>query len=140
MWLFPGTRYYQRDCPYGNPKPHGLRTRRTYWSRKYKRGEDRQDYRNGYKSRTLYTHVGSLVLRVPQTREGQFYPSIMERYQRVEKALVLTLAEAYLQGVSTRKMKRVTEEFMGKEFSHTSISRFADRLEAELDPCDAGTF
>ncbi len=107
---------------------------------KYKRGEERQDYRNGYKSRTLYTHVGSLVLRVPQTREGQFYPSIMERYQRVEKALVLTLAEAYLQGVSTRKMKRVTEEFMGKEFSHTSISRFADRLEAELDPCDAGTF
>ncbi|MDT8372731.1 MAG: transposase, partial [Bacteroidales bacterium] len=64
----------------------------------YERGEDRKGYRNGYKPRTLYTRVGSLVLRVPQTRDGQFYPSILERYQRSEKALVLALAEAYLQG------------------------------------------
>jgi len=99
----------------------------------YERGEDRLDYRNGYKSRTLYTRVGTLVLQVPQTRDGQFYPSILERYQRSEKALVLALAEAYLQGVSTRKMKKVTEELMGKEFSHTSISRFTSKLDAELD-------
>ena len=101
---------------------------------KYRRGEERRDYRNGYKSRTLYTRVGPLVLQVPQTRDGQFYPSILERYQRSEKALVLALAEAYLQGVSTRKMKKITEELMGKEFLHTSISRFAVRLDAELDP------
>ncbi|MEZ5070824.1 MAG: IS256 family transposase [Bacteroidales bacterium] len=99
----------------------------------YERGEDRRDYRNGYKSRTLLTRVGSLVLRVPQTRDGQFYPSIFERYQRSEKALVLALAEAYLQGVSTRKMKMITEVLMGKEFSHTSISRFTTNLDAELD-------
>jgi putative transposase len=99
----------------------------------YERSEERRTQRNGYKSRTLYTRVGPLILQVPQTRDGQFYPSILERYQRSEKALVLALAEAYLQGVSTRKMRLVTEELMGKEFSHTSISRFASTLDAELD-------
>jgi putative transposase len=77
--------------------------------------------------------VGTLVLQVPQTRDGAFYPSILERYQRSEKALVLALAEAYLQGVSTRKMKMVTEQLMGKEFSSASISRFSATLDAELD-------
>jgi transposase-like protein len=99
----------------------------------YERGEDRRSQRNGYKSRMLYTRVGTLVLQVPQTRDGQFYPSILERYQRSEKALVLALAEAYLQGVSTRKMKLVTEQLMGKEFSSASISRFSAQLDAELD-------
>ena len=99
----------------------------------YERGDERRSQRNRYKSRTLYTRVGTLILQVPQTRDGQFYPSILERYQRSEKALVLALAEAYLQGVSTRKMKMITEELMGKEFSSTSISRFAANLDAELD-------
>jgi len=99
----------------------------------YERGEERRSQRNGYKSRTLYTRVGTLVLQVPQTRDGQFYPSILERYQRSEKALVMALAEAYLQGVSTRKMKLVTEQLMGKEFSSASISRFSAQLDAELD-------
>jgi putative transposase len=99
----------------------------------YERGEERRSQRNGYKSRTLYSRVGTLVLQVPQTRDGQFYPSILERYQRSEKALVLALTEAYLQGVSTRKMKLVTEKLMGKEFSSASISRFSVQLDAELD-------
>jgi putative transposase len=99
----------------------------------YERGEERRSQRNGFKSRTLYTRVGPLILQVPQTRDGQFYPSVLERYQRSEKALVLALAEAYLQGVSTRKMKRVTEELMGKEFSSATISQFAMKLDAELD-------
>ena len=99
----------------------------------YERGDERRSQRNGYKSRTLYTRVGTLVLQVPQTRDGAFYPSILERYQRSEKALVLALAEAYLQGVSTRKMKLITEQLMGKEFSSASISRFSAKLDAELD-------
>ncbi|MBA7511129.1 hypothetical protein ES705_03120 [subsurface metagenome] len=72
-------------------------------------------------------------MRVPQTRDGQFYPVILERYQRSEKALVLALAEAYIQGVSTRNMKMITEQLMGREFSSMSISRFASQLDAELD-------
>ena len=86
----------------------------------YERGEGRRSQRNGYKTRQLYTRVGGLVLRVPQTRDGEFYPAILERYQRSEKALVLSLAEAYIQGVSTRKMKMITEQLMGKKFSSTT--------------------
>lgn len=99
----------------------------------YERGEQRRSQRNGYKSRQLYTRVGTLVLRVPQTRDGKFYPALLERYQRSEKALVLALAEAYIQGVSTRKMKMITEQLMGREFSSGSISRFSATLDAELD-------
>ena len=99
----------------------------------YERGQERRSQRNGYKSRQLYTRVGTLNLRVPQTRDGEFYPALLERYQRSEKALVLALAEAYVQGVSTRKMKAITEQLMGHEFSSTSISRFSARLDAELD-------
>ena len=99
----------------------------------YVRGEERRSHRNGYKPRQLYTRVGTLALQVPQTRDGQFYPAILERYQRSEKALVLALAEAYIQGVSTRKMKMITEQLMGREFSSMAISRFSATLDAELD-------
>ena len=99
----------------------------------YERSDQRRTSRNGYKPRQLYTRVGTLKLRVPQTRDGEFYPSILQRYQRSEKALVAALAEAYVQGVSTRKMARVTEQLLGKEFSSTTISRFSSQLDAELE-------
>ncbi len=99
----------------------------------YERSEDRKTYRNGYKPRQLNTRVGSLNLMIPQTRDGEFYPSILERYQRSEKALVLALAEAYFQGVSTRKMKQITEELLGRDFSSATISRFAEQLDSKLD-------
>lgn len=100
---------------------------------RYERCPERQTTRNGYKPRRLYTRVGSLNLRVPQTRDGEFYPSILARYQRSEKALVAALSEAYVQGVSTRKMAKVTEQLLGKEFSASTISRFAGELDAELE-------
>ena len=100
---------------------------------RYERTDQRQTTRNGYKPRQLYTRVGTLHLRVPQTRDGEFYPSILARYQRSEKALVAALSEAYVQGVSTRKMAKITEELLGKEFSASTISRFSAELDAELD-------
>ena len=106
----------------------------------YERSNERTGYRNGYKPRQLYTRVGALNLLVPQTRDGDFYPSVLERYQRSEKALVIALAEAYIQGVSTRKMKKVTEELLGKEFSSATISRYASKLDAELDAWRTRTF
>jgi len=99
----------------------------------YERSDQRRTSRNGYKPRRLYTRVGTLHLRVPQTRDGEFYPSILQRYQRSEKALVAALAEAYVQGVSTRKMAKVTERLLGKEFSASTISRFSEQLDAELE-------
>src|SRR6187399_2803546 len=76
---------------------------------KGERAAGRQGYRSGYYGRTLVTRVGTLELRVPQDRAGRFSTELFERYQRSEKALVAALAEMYVQGVSTRKVKAVTE-------------------------------
>jgi len=84
---------------------------------------ERVGYRAGYYGRTLVTRVGKLELRVPQDRQGRFRTEVFERYQRSEKALVAALAEMYVQGVSTRKVKAVTEELCGHEFSASTISR-----------------
>ena len=84
---------------------------------------ERVGYRSGYYTRTLVTRVGKLELRVPQDRQGRFRTEVFERYQRSEKALVAALVEMYVQGVSTRKVKAVTEELCGHEFSASTISR-----------------
>jgi putative transposase len=99
---------------------------------KGERTADRQGYRSGYYERGLVTRVGKLELRVPQDRDGRFSTELFERYQRSEKALVAALAEMYVQGVSTRKVKAVTEELCGHSFSASSISRINKRLDAEL--------
>jgi len=77
--------------------------------------------------------VGKLELRVPQDRQGRFRTEVFERYQRSEKALVAALAEMYVQGVSTRKVKAVTEELCGHEFSASTISRINQGLDEELE-------
>jgi transposase-like protein len=76
----------------------------------YERTDARKGHRNGHKPRALRTRVGTLNLLVPQDREGTFSTKLFARYQRNEKALVLALMQMYLEGVSTRKVKDVTEE------------------------------
>jgi len=100
---------------------------------KYERTAERLGYRSGSYGRTLITRVGKLELRVPQDRQGRFRTEIFERYQRSEKALVGALAEMYIQGVSTRKVKAITEELCGHEFSASSISRINQNLDEELE-------
>src|SRR6201997_2396591 len=92
----------------------------------------RLGYRSGYYTRTLVTRVGKLELRVPQDRDGRFSTELFERYQRSERALVAALAEMYVQGVSTRKVKAITEELCGHRFSASSISAINQRLDASL--------
>jgi transposase-like protein len=99
---------------------------------KGQRTANRLGYRSGYYSRTLTTRVGKLELRVPQDRQGRFRTEVFERYQRSEKALVAALAEMYVQGVSTRKVKAITEELCGHEFSASAISRINESLDEEL--------
>jgi len=99
---------------------------------RYERTSTRTGYRSGHYSRTLVTRVGALELRVPQDRDGGFSTEIFQRYQRSEKALVSAMAEMYLQGVSTRKVRTVTEELYGHWFSASTISRINKRLDAEL--------
>jgi putative transposase len=104
---------------------------------KGERTEARLGYRSGYYHRSLITRVGTLELRVPQDRAGRFSTDLFERYQRSEKALVAALAEMYVQGVSTRKVKAVTEALCGHEFSASSISAVNRSLDAALTAfCD----
>jgi putative transposase len=92
----------------------------------------RLGYRSGYYTRALITRVGTLELRVPQDRQGRFSTELFERYQRAEKALVAALIEMYVQGVSTRKVKAVTEELCGHEFSASAVSSVVKTLDERL--------
>ncbi|MCA1718315.1 MAG: IS256 family transposase [Actinobacteria bacterium] len=98
----------------------------------YERNAARAGHRNGHKPRTLRTRVGTLNLAVPQDREGTFSTRLFSRYQRNEKALCLALMEMYVEGVSTRKVKEVTEVLCGTSFSKSLVSSLAGRLDAEL--------
>lgn len=99
---------------------------------KWERNEARRGHRSGYYTRGLVTRVGKIELRVPQDRLGQFSTEVFERYQRSEKALFLSLAEMYVQGVSTRKVKRITEQLCGQSFSASTVSRLNKQLDATL--------
>src|SRR5918912_3747906 len=92
----------------------------------------RLGYRSGYYGRTPITRVGKLELRVPQDRDGRFSTELFERYPRSERALVAALAEMYVQGVSTRKVKAVTEERCGHASSASAISAINKRLDEGL--------
>jgi putative transposase len=102
-------------------------------AQKGERTEGRMGYRSGYYVRNLVTRVGRLELRVPQDRQGRFSTQLFERYQRSERALVAALGEMYVQGVSTRKVKAITEELCGQEFSASTISAINQRLDEELE-------
>jgi putative transposase len=96
------------------------------------RAEGRSGYRAGYYGRGLITRVGKIELRVPRDRNGEFSTALFERFQRSEKALVSALAEMYIQGVSTRKVKAITEELCGHSFSASAISAINKGLDEAL--------
>jgi putative transposase len=104
----------------------------TIGAAKSERTPTRLGHRSGYYSRTLITRVGKLELRVPQDRDGRFSTELFERYQRSEQALVSTLAEMYVHGVSTRKVKAITEELCGHSFSASTISAINKQLDERL--------
>jgi putative transposase len=100
---------------------------------RHERTSERRGYRNGHTVRALTTRVGRLELMVPRDREGRFCTELFERYQRSEKALVLALMEMYVQGVSTRKVKKVTEELCGVEVSRSQVSELAKGLDEQVE-------
>jgi putative transposase len=99
----------------------------------YERTAERQGHANGYKPKTLKTRVGEVTFEVPQVREGGFYPNSLEKGVRSERALLLTLAEMYVQGVSTRKVAAITERLCGTQISASQVSRAAQLLDEELE-------
>lgn len=98
----------------------------------YERSPEREDYANGYKAKTVTTRVGDITFAMPQVRSGEFYPSALEKGLRSERALLLTVAEMYINGVSTRKVKRITEQLCGHQVSSSQVSRATAQLDEVL--------
>ena len=111
----------------------------------YERSSERLDYRNGTRERSLTTRIGKIELQVPRHRNVPFKTALFENYQRNEQALISTMMEMVVQGVSTRNVQKVTEELCGETFSKSTVSeickeldipvkRFKDRLLPEHYP------
>ena len=99
----------------------------------YERTDERQTYRNGYRERQFKTRVGSLELLIPKLRNGTFSTTLFANYERSEKALVLSLMEMVLQGVSTRKVSNITETLCGTSFSKSTVSKLCEELDKEVE-------
>ena len=95
----------------------------------YERTDNRKGYRNGTYPHTLSTRVGSLTLRVPRIRNGEFSTDIFARFQRSEQAFILALMEMVVNGVSTRKVQYLTTELCGEEFSKSTVSELCKGLD-----------
>ena len=98
----------------------------------YQRTIEREAHANGFKPKTMRTRVGDITFAVPQVREGGFYPQALEKGLRSERALTLALAEMYVQGVSTRKVKAITEQLCGVSISSSTVSQAAAQMDEEL--------
>ena len=101
----------------------------------YERTEERQGHANGFKDKTIKTRLGSILLDIPQVRGPlSFYPdSVLEKGQRSEQALTLSMAEMYIQGVSTRKVTAVLQALCGLEVSSSQVSKAAAKLDEHMD-------
>lgn len=99
----------------------------------YERTDQRKGYANEFKNKMLQTRFGKLNLDIPKARNIEFYPSCLEKGTRSEKALGLAIAEMYVNGVSTRRVKRITEEMCGLEISSTQVSRLSKSLDEGLE-------
>jgi transposase-like protein len=99
----------------------------------YERTEERTGYANGYKPKTVQTRIGDITFDVPQVRDGSFYPSALEKGLRSEWALTMTMAEMYVQGVSTRKVKTIIEKLCGSSVSSTHVSKATAKLDETLE-------
>lgn len=98
-------------------------------AQRYERTENRQGYRNGSYPHQLHTRIGTITLSVPRIRGGKFTTELFARYQRSEQALILTMMEMIVNGVSTRKVAQVTEELCGTEFSKSTVADLCKRLD-----------
>lgn len=95
----------------------------------YERSDGRSDYRNGTRARAITTRIGKIELQVPRHRNAPFKTSLFENYQRNEQALITTMMEMVVQGVSTRNVKKVTEELCGEPFSKSAVSEICKELD-----------
>jgi putative transposase len=95
----------------------------------YERSPDRRDYRNGYYERELILGIGKLKLKVPRTRNGEFSTSVFEKYARCDQALVISMLEMFINGVSTRKVSNIVEQLCGESISKSLVSSLTQKLD-----------
>jgi putative transposase len=95
----------------------------------YERSPDRRDYRNGYYERELILGIGKLKLKVPRTRNGEFSTSVFEKYARCDQALVISMLEMVINGVSTRKVTNIVEQLCGESISKSFVSSLTQKLD-----------
>lgn len=95
----------------------------------YERSDERRDYRNGYYERELTMSIGKIKLKVPRTRNGEFSPSVFEKYARCDQALVLSMLEMVINGVSTRKVTNIVEQLCGESKSKSFVSSLTQKLD-----------
>lgn len=100
----------------------------------YERTPDRMGHANGFKAKSVKSRLGNLDLRIPQVRgEIEFYPSALEKGERSERALKLSMAQMYIEGVTTRKVSSVLQKMCGLDFSSSDVSRATSLLDDELE-------
>ena len=97
-------------------------------AKKYERTVTRKNQRNGSRKRTLETRVGEIDLEIPKLRKGSYFPSILEPRNRMEEALLTVVQEAYVQGISTRKMKKLFKAFGLPGIDKSKVSRICKEL------------
>ena len=100
---------------------------------RHERPEERQDYRNGTRERELNTRVGTLTLNVPRHRNEPFHTMVFENYQRSEAALIATMVQMVISGVSSRKVEKVVTTLCGTSFSKSTVSELCKRLDKDID-------
>ncbi len=96
---------------------------------KHERTPERVTYRNGHRLRDRDTRIGRLHLKIPKLREGSFFPELDEPRRRSERALVAVVQDAYVHGVSTRKMDELVKAFGLQGISKSEVSRFCQSLD-----------
>lgn len=96
------------------------------------RSEERQNSRNGYRERDLETRLGTVPLAIPKVRRGSYFPSFLEPRRRWEAAFVNVVAEAYVQGVSTRKVEELVEAMGAKGMGRSEVSRMSATLDEQV--------
>ena len=99
---------------------------------RHERTAERTGYRNGYRERPWDTRVGSIELHVPRVRDGSFFPSLLEPRRRAEKALVAVVQEAYVQGISTRRVDDLVQALGMQGISKSQVSRLCGELDKEV--------
>lgn len=98
----------------------------------YTRDEERKTYRNGYRERLLDTRLGTLNLQIPKLREGSYFPGFLESYKRSEKALIAVIQEAYIQGISTRKMDDLVKALGIEGISKSQVSSLCKDIDIRV--------